>query len=156
MSGLKSTDLLATKAPNQLIHTNRARDRSPQVKPQRARSVIRAFGARSCPTPRTMIQDWPFQQPMNSLAITMRQVLEREEPILLVSHDDDDGVWQFIGTSDACVEDGRVVCLQDVFRLDPTISQVADLAPGWQAVRDGVGSEWTRRPRPDDLDSRSG
>ena len=99
-----------------------------------------------------MSQDWPFQHPENSLAITMRQVLEGAEPILLVSYDDADGVWQFIGTSDACVTDGRVVCLLDVFRLDPTIAQVADLAPGWQAVREAVGSEWTRRPRPDDPD----
>ena len=80
----------------------------------------------------------------------MRQVLERTEPILLASHDADDHGWQFIGTTDASTSDGRVVCLEEIVRLDPTIVQVADLPPGWQAFRDGVGEPWTRRPRAPD------
>jgi hypothetical protein len=74
----------------------------------------------------------------------MRQVMDGAEPILLVSHDADDHGWQFIGTSDACVADGRVVCLERVVSLDPTVLEVADLLPGWQAVRNEVGGPWTR------------
>lgn len=75
----------------------------------------------------------------------MRQVLDGSEPILLVSHDEDDHAWQFIGTSDASVEDAKLVCLEDIVRLDPTVLEVADLPPGWQAFRDQVGGEWTRQ-----------
>ena len=78
----------------------------------------------------------------------MRQVLEGNEPILLVSHDADDHGWQFIGTTDACVADGRVVCLEEIVRLDPTVVEVADLQPGWQALREGVGKPWLRQPQP--------
>lgn len=74
----------------------------------------------------------------------MRQVLDGSEPILLVSHDEDDHAWQFIGTSDASVEDAKLVCLEDIVRLDPTVLEVADLPPGWQASRDQVGGEWAR------------
>jgi hypothetical protein len=75
----------------------------------------------------------------------MRQILDGSEPILLVTHDADDHGWQFIGSSDAAVEDGRIVCLAEIVKLDPSVLQVADLPPGWQAVREGRGRPWCRR-----------
>jgi len=80
----------------------------------------------------------------------MRQVLDGSEPILLVSHDADDHGWQFIGTSNASVEEARVVSLEEIVKLDPTVLEVADLPSGWQAVRERVGGPWTRRQRPND------
>ncbi len=80
----------------------------------------------------------------------MRQVLEGEEPILLVSHDEDDHGWQFIGSTDANVADGRVVCLEEMARLDGSVLEVADLPPGWQALREGPGAAWQRRRHPSD------
>jgi hypothetical protein len=91
---------------------------------------------------------WPFDQPRNCATVTMRQVLEGSEPILLVSHDADDHGWQFIGTSDASMADAKLVCLEEIVRLDPTVLEVADLQPGWQAIRDAVGGAWTRRGHP--------
>lgn len=93
---------------------------------------------------------WPFDQPRNCGVITMRQVVEGSEPILLVTHDLDDHGWQFIGTSDAATEDGRVVCLEDIVGLDPTILEVADLPPGHRAIREYVGGPWTRCESPPD------
>jgi hypothetical protein len=86
----------------------------------------------------------------------MRQVLDGSEPVLLVSHDEDDHSWQFIGSTDACVADGRVVCLEEMVELDPTVLEVADLPPGWQAVREEVGGPWTRRVREPDPDEEDG
>ena len=83
----------------------------------------------------------------------MRQVMDGLEPILLVSHDADDHSWQFIGTSDASMANAKLVCLEDIVRLDPTVLEVADLPPGWQAIRETIGGSWTRRehpPIPDD------
>ncbi len=76
-----------------------------------------------------------FDPPRNCATITMRQVLEGREPILLVAHDEDDHGWQFIGALDASREDGRVACLEEMVRLDPSVLEVADLPPGWQAIR---------------------
>jgi hypothetical protein len=101
-----------------------------------------------------MMDTWPFDQPRNCTTLTMRQVLDRSEPILLVSHDADDHAWQFIGISDASVADGRVVCLEEMVRLDPTVLEIADLPPGWQAVRERIGGPWTRRQRPPDSDDQ--
>jgi len=115
-------------------------------------SVI-VFG--KSPVKHNAINNWPFDQPRNCTTLTMRQVLNSSEPILLVSHDADDHGWQFIGSSDASVEDGRVVCLEEIVTLDRTVLEVADLPPGWQATREHVGGEWTRRQRPPDLEDES-
>jgi hypothetical protein len=91
---------------------------------------------------------WPFDQPRNCATFTMRQILEGSEPILLVSHEEDDHSWQFIGISDASMADAKLVSLEEIVRIDPTVLQVADLEPGWQAVREFVDGPWTRRPHP--------
>jgi hypothetical protein len=91
---------------------------------------------------------WPFDQPRHCATFTMRQILDGLEPILLVSHDADDHGWQFIGTSDASIADAKLVCLEEIVRLDPTVLEIADLPPGWQAIRERVGGSWTRREHP--------
>jgi hypothetical protein len=78
----------------------------------------------------------------------MRQILEGSESILLVAHDLDDHGWQFIGSSDASTRDGRIVCLEDIVELDPTVREVADLLPGYRAVRQYVGGPWSRQISP--------
>lgn len=78
----------------------------------------------------------------------MRQVLDGSEPILLVSHDVSDHGWQFIGSSDASMADAMLVALEEIVEVDPTVLEVADLHPGWQAIRDTIGGVWTRREHP--------
>lgn len=78
----------------------------------------------------------------------MRQVMNGSEPILLVSHDADDHGWQFIGTSDASMTDAMLVALDEIVKIDPTVLEIADLEPGWQAIRESVGSPWSRRLHP--------
>ena len=87
---------------------------------------------------------WPFDQPQDCAVFTTRQVLEREEPILQVTHDSDDHGWQFIGSSDGTVENGRVIALEEAVELDPSVLQLADLPVGWRAVRDTVEHPWKR------------
>lgn len=99
------------------------------------------------------MDNWPFDQPRNCASFTTRQVLERIEPIVKVSQDEDDHGWQFIGSSEVKMVDARLVALQQIVRLDPTVLEVADLEPGWQAFREWVGGPWSRRlhpPIPDD------
>jgi hypothetical protein len=96
---------------------------------------------------------WPFDQPRNCATFTTRQVVEGLEPILLVSHDAEDHGWQFIGSSDGTMANALIVCLAEIVKRDSTVLEVADLLPGWQATRESVGGDWTRRespPVPDD------
>ncbi|MEZ4311223.1 MAG: hypothetical protein R3F14_24545, partial [Polyangiaceae bacterium] len=68
-------------------------------------------------------------------------------PILMVSHDEDDGGWQFLCGTTNDPADGRIVHLADIVAMDPTVESVADLPLQWVAYREAVGGEWHREPR---------
>jgi len=65
-------------------------------------------------------------------------------PILLVSHDADDGGWQFLCGTTNQPSDGRIVHLAAILMVDPTVNEVADLPHGWIAYRHAIGGPWTR------------
>src|SRR4051794_35354438 len=71
------------------------------------------------------------------------EVFELSEPILLLTHNEDDGVWQLIGANDA---HGEPVMGHLYHAVDeaPTLLDVLDLKPGERAERDRVGGEWVR------------
>ncbi len=98
-------------------------------------------------------EPWPFDQPPNAAAITLRRIVlaHREgnspSPILYVSHDEDDHGWQFLDGQPMTNEDAAVVSMATMLRHDPTIAEVADLSPGWCASRSMVGGVWDRKPR---------
>ncbi|MDA0185219.1 hypothetical protein OJ997_33250 [Solirubrobacter phytolaccae] len=80
-------------------------------------------------------------------AIQTPPVFDLSEPILLVQHDADDGIWQLIGTSDAG-EDAKLAHLFHAIDADATLLDVLDLEPGERAERSEVGGEWTRSSAP--------
>ena len=91
------------------------------------------------------MEGWPFDDSPNTASITTRQVLQGA-PILLVTHDADDGSWQFLcGTTDDPA-DARVVGLGDMYKRDPTLAAVADLPEGWRESRASATLPWQRRP----------
>jgi hypothetical protein len=90
---------------------------------------------------------WPFPDPPNTAVFTTVHVLERRSPITIVTHDADDGGWQFLcGTTNADA-DARVVGLGRVLDLDPTVAELADLPFGWRAWRGKPKEPWQRSPR---------
>ena len=92
--------------------------------------------------------DWPFEDPPNVATIATRPVMQGASWIALVSHDEDDGGWQFIGPEGANEEDATVVGLGEVLKRDRSIAQLADLPLGWQAWRRSPTDPWQRRPHP--------
>jgi hypothetical protein len=91
-----------------------------------------------------MDADWKFDQPPNCAVFTVRGVLEGDEPILRVTHDEDDGGWQFLGANTPKMADARIVALEEILDLDPTLLELADLPMGWRASRHNVGDDWSR------------
>ena len=85
-----------------------------------------------------------FTDPDDLACFTTRHVLDGEHPIRLVTHDEDDGGWQFLPGIDVVEADARIVGLGNVVKLDPTLLEVADLPLGGRAWRDGPGAPWTR------------
>lgn len=93
------------------------------------------------------MDNWPFADPPNVAVLTSKAVLDGGW-ISQVSRDDNDGMWQF-HTPDGELngESARVVSLALIWKTDPSVAEVADLAPGWVAWRETVGSPWRRTVR---------
>ena len=95
----------------------------------------------------TIPKHWPFEDPPNMAVITTRQVTEHSAPILLVSHDADDGGWQFLTGASTLEDDARVVAMRTIWILDPSVGELADLPLGWHAWRRSSQTPWQRSSR---------
>lgn len=91
-----------------------------------------------------MKHDWPFDDPKNVATLTTKGIIERTEQIKYVSHDEEDGMWQFHSGESVEEEDGRIISLQEATIIDPTLMEIADLPLGWIAIRDNINDNWKR------------
>lgn len=91
-------------------------------------------------------ENWPFDQAPNVAAMTTRQVIESGCPIRQVIHYADDHSWAFLCGTTEDTDDYRVVHMQDMLNLDPSLRSIADLPPGWSAWRENMDKVWQREP----------
>jgi hypothetical protein len=89
---------------------------------------------------------WPFADARKTAVFTTQDIIEEGKPILLVTHDQDDGVWQFHTGGIVPASEAKVVALYEIIFRDPSIVELADLPLGWSAVRDSITSPWKRQP----------
>lgn len=99
---------------------------------------------------RKVATDWPFDQPPNAAAITLRRIVmpqrgAKPRPILMVCHDAEDHCWQFLDGEDASPHEAAVVGMGTMLELDPTLATIASLRPGWMATRDAPGGKWRKQ-----------
>jgi hypothetical protein len=95
----------------------------------------------------SVFDGWKFPVSPHTGVFTTKKINRQEEPITYVSHDADDGAWQFHGPSDSPTEEAVVVCFHHITDHDPSIRELFDLQTGWCAWRDEVGAPWHREPR---------
>lgn len=88
---------------------------------------------------------WSFQEPVETGTFTTKQVLEDGYPILEIYHDHD-GDWQFLCGTTTDFDDLKLVCLGCMVERDSGLLDLADLPPGWCAVRASPGEPWIREP----------
>jgi len=74
------------------------------------------------------------------------EVFERRGPVLLISHDADDGIWQLIGASDPDGATGKVGHLHHAADEDPSLIGVLDLPPRAQRGTRGRRKALDRSP----------
>ena len=89
----------------------------------------------------------PFDDAPNTMAIICSHVLEQGDSILYVSHDEDDGMWQFLCGSSHEISDAKLVALEEVFALDNSIAKIADMPRGCIAMRQNKQSNWKIKTR---------
>lgn len=87
--------------------------------------------------------EYPFQQPRNEAVFTCKHILEEGATICYVTHDEDDGAWQFMCGSDTHIaSDARVIALHQAFDRDQTIGALAEMPLGYGAKRENKDSFW--------------
>lgn len=96
---------------------------------------------------RTIVTRWPFADPPNLAVFTVKQILHGGKPVLYVTHDADDGGWQFLTGGAFDMTDALLVSLKSMIEHDLSLAQLADLPIGWSARRDDTKSRWQRAPK---------
>ena len=94
--------------------------------------------------------EWAFDDAPNTATFLSTRVHDGEEAITYVSHDVDDGAWQFLGDR---LSDGGgpvLVGLSCPVGRDPSVRELADLPFGWSAKRVRPGAPWTRYVTPEE------
>jgi len=93
---------------------------------------------------------WPFDDPSNVAVFTTKSIVSGQQPVLLVTHDEDDGAWQFLPREGAGHEkDAAIVSLRSMIERDGTLAELADLPVGWRAWRESQNSPWLRKQSTD-------
>ena len=87
---------------------------------------------------------WSFADPPNVATITVRQITSRQQPILLVCHEEEDGTWLFLTGGAFNAEDSTMVSLRTILQLDSSVSALSDLPLGWEASRESPTHPWAR------------
>lgn len=90
--------------------------------------------------------DFKFQEERDVRAFTTKQVLAGQE-ISYVYHNDK-GDWQFMSDSKPNAKDARIVCLEDIVKLDPSVNDLHFLPFGWYAWRESRADKWKAEKLP--------
>jgi predicted adenylyl cyclase CyaB len=88
--------------------------------------------------------DWRFADSQDTVVVTLERILRGDSAVLLVTHDSDDGGWQFLDGEHVFEEDGTTVLLGEMVQFDPSLLEFADLPVGWYAWRDAPDQAWRR------------
>ncbi|MFG6346460.1 MAG: hypothetical protein K1W35_22935 [Lachnospiraceae bacterium] len=86
--------------------------------------------------------DFPFDDAPNTAVITCCHILDHGAPILHVSHDADDGMWQFLCGACHDESEGRIVSLHYIYTHNSTVAQIARMPCGCMADRETAGRNW--------------
>lgn len=92
-----------------------------------------------------MDRPWPFEDAPDTEVFTLVRILAGEAPIRLVTHDADDGAWQFLDGEAVLTSDAALAALAEIIHLDPSVHVLADLPLGWYAIRRDAGDAWDRQ-----------
>lgn len=91
--------------------------------------------------------EWPFKDPQNVAVFTSKNIVKKANWIQFVSHDEDDGAWQFHPLGGTEEEDASVVSLKEIVEIDPSVASLFDLPLGWRAWRETKDDNWQREKK---------
>lgn len=90
---------------------------------------------------------FPFYDAPDTATMICSHIMEKETPILYVSHDEDDGMWQFLCGKTHEIDEAKLVSLKWVFDSDNSIGTLSDMPCGFYAERNSKDDNWVIRKR---------
>ena len=85
-----------------------------------------------------------FKEQGNTMVITTKDIISGLKPILLVSHDFEDGMWEFLDSKELDENEACIVSLDEILKLDGSLSVLHDLPLGWIAYRNSINNSWEK------------
>lgn len=92
-----------------------------------------------------MIIKYSFLEDKNTMVITTKNIISHISDIVLVSHDEDDGTWEFLDGEEVKEEDAAIISLYEIVKLDNSINELCELPLGWIAYRDSKNGKWVKQ-----------
>ena len=91
-----------------------------------------------------------FKDSLNTAVFTTTFVIKDKKDITYVTHDIEDGAWQFFSSDvfDNYEDVAMIVGLGEIIKIDKTILDIADLLLGHAAIRQSAGDKWTIKRLP--------
>jgi len=88
--------------------------------------------------------DKKFKENNNTAVFTTKFVTNDKKDITIVTHEKEDGAWQFFSGDhfDNFEDVAVIVGLGEIIRIDSTILDVADMPEGYYAHRKVKGDKW--------------
>lgn len=87
--------------------------------------------------------NFKFKEPESTACFTCDHVLNKQRPILYVTHSDEDGAWQFMcGHNDHTTANAKVISLKQATQIDPSINDLYEMPLGVGAERQTRDSPW--------------
>lgn len=83
-----------------------------------------------------------FVDAANTMVITTKKVISKEASILIVFHDKEDGMWQFLDGNEVNENDAAIISLAEIVSIDSSINAISDLPLGWVAWRENTQAKW--------------
>lgn len=86
-----------------------------------------------------------FDAMLDTAVFTTKFVIEDKRTITYVTHDFEDGTWQFFSNDpfDNFEEVAKIAGLKEIFDLDKTLLEIAELPLGFYATRKDKNDKWT-------------
>lgn len=85
---------------------------------------------------------FPFYDSADTAVFTCRHIFDKGKPILYVSHDEDDGAWQFLCGGSHTTNDAMLVSLKTIYEHDNSVGALADMPLGYYAERKSLHDKW--------------
>jgi|GEM_PF-2428052 len=85
-----------------------------------------------------------FHEEAETAVLTTKSVIQDFKTITYVNHDAEEGEWQFLSDdyNIDCEKDARVVSIEEIVKIDPTLIELCDLPCGSFAYRNDKSENW--------------